>query len=308
MSCFKHPKGLVKELEILIRKFWLGYNGDNRKVHWVKRDRLCEAKEVGVLGFKEIEKFNDSLLAKQVWRMINNPNSLCHRVFKARFFPNCSILEAKDSTVSSYAWKSILSARDVICKSVVWRIRNGQSMRIKKDNWLPVKSHRKVISPLTTIEPETKVSSLINHELGVWKAEIVERLFLPHEAAVILGIPLSNRLPYDNISWGLTPNGDFSTKSAYNLIVALDNNGVAGSSNFDSQCKFWKKLWSLKMPNKVKHFAWRACNNALPTMVNLAHRNISSSNVCELCKTAPEDTLHALWACSKLEVVWNMLS
>ena len=148
MSCFKHPKGLVKELEILIRKFWLGYNGDNRKVHWVKRDRLCEAKEVGGLGFKEIEKFNDSLLAKQVWRMINNPNSLCHRVFKARFFPNCSILEAKDSTVSSYAWKSILSARDVICKSVVWRIRNGQSMRIKKDNWLPVKSHRKVISPL----------------------------------------------------------------------------------------------------------------------------------------------------------------
>ena len=106
-------------MEILIRKFWWGYNGDNRKVHWVKRDRLCEAQEVGGSGFKEIEKFNDSLLAKQVWRMINNPNSLCHRVFKARFFPNCSILEAKDSTIGSYAWKSILSARDVICKGVV---------------------------------------------------------------------------------------------------------------------------------------------------------------------------------------------
>ena len=65
------------------------------------------------MGFKEIEKFNDSLLTKQVWRMINNPNSLCHRVFKARFFPNCSILEAKDSSIGSYAWKSILSARDV---------------------------------------------------------------------------------------------------------------------------------------------------------------------------------------------------
>ena len=65
------------------------------------------------MGFKEIEKFNDSLLTKQVWRMINNPNSLCHRVFKARFFSNCSILEAKDSSIGSYAWKSILSARDV---------------------------------------------------------------------------------------------------------------------------------------------------------------------------------------------------
>lgn len=62
------------------------------------------------------------------------------------------------------------------------------------------------------------------------------------------------------------------------------------------------------MPNKVKHFAWRACNNALPTMANLAHRNISPFDVCELCKTAPKDTFHALWACSKPEEVWNMLS
>ena len=38
------------------------------------------------MGFKEIEKFNDALLAKQVWWMINNPNLLCHHVFKARFF------------------------------------------------------------------------------------------------------------------------------------------------------------------------------------------------------------------------------
>ena len=35
MSYFKVPKGLVKELEILIRKFWWGYNADARKVHWV---------------------------------------------------------------------------------------------------------------------------------------------------------------------------------------------------------------------------------------------------------------------------------
>ena len=32
MSCFKLPKGLIKELEVLIRKFWWGYNDDTRKV------------------------------------------------------------------------------------------------------------------------------------------------------------------------------------------------------------------------------------------------------------------------------------
>ena len=103
----------------------MGYSGDSKKVHWVKWERLCEDKEKRGMGFKDIEKFNDSLLAKQVWRMINNPDSLCHRVFKARFFPDCSILEAKDSTLGSYAWKSIIGARDVIREMMVWRIGNG---------------------------------------------------------------------------------------------------------------------------------------------------------------------------------------
>ena len=52
----------------------------------MKWERFCEANEVGGMGFKEIKNFNQALLAKQVWRMINNPESLCHKVFKARFF------------------------------------------------------------------------------------------------------------------------------------------------------------------------------------------------------------------------------
>ena len=33
MSYFKLPRGLIKELEVLIRKFWWGYTEDSRKVH-----------------------------------------------------------------------------------------------------------------------------------------------------------------------------------------------------------------------------------------------------------------------------------
>ena len=59
----------------------LGYNGANRKIHWMSWERLCEAKEVGGMSFMEIDKFNDDLLAKQVWRKINNLESLCYQVF-----------------------------------------------------------------------------------------------------------------------------------------------------------------------------------------------------------------------------------
>ena len=260
MSCFKLPRGLIKELETLIRKFWWGYDGNSKKVHWVKWEKLCEDKGNGGMGFKDIEKFNDSLLAKQVWRMINHPDSLCHRVFKARFFPDCSILEAKESTTGSYAWKSILSARDVIRKGMVWRIGNGSSVRIKEDKWLPDKTHRGVVSPMPTIEPGARVNTLIKAETGEWNTPEIQRLFLPHEAATICGIPLSTRLPPDRIIWGLTPSGIFTTKSAYKLLVSHASTNLAGTSSLVQQNKFWKDLWQLRVPKKIKHFAWRVCN------------------------------------------------
>ena len=77
----------------------------------------------------------------------------------------------------------------MIRKGVVWRIGNGHFVRIREDKWLPVQANRSVISPLPTIAPGTKVSSLINSALGVWNSNMVNRLFLPHEASAICGMP-----------------------------------------------------------------------------------------------------------------------
>ena len=66
MSCFKLPKGLIKEIEVLIRKFWWGYRGEQKKIHWLSWEKLCLPKGEGGMEFRELSKFNDSLLAKQV--------------------------------------------------------------------------------------------------------------------------------------------------------------------------------------------------------------------------------------------------
>ena len=305
MSCFKLPKGLIKEIEVLIRKFWWGYSGDAKKVHWVSWERLCEAKEVGGMWFKDIEQFNNALLVKQVWRMMNNPDSLCFRVFKACFFPNCSILDVEEKAPRSYAWKSILSARDVIRKCMVWRIGDGQSVRVKEDKWIPTRPGSVPASPLSTALPDPMVGGLINHDLGIWKSNLVHQHFLPHEARLILGIPLSPRFPSDRVVWSLTPSSKFSTSSAYKLLAATASVSQAGSSSSEQLHLFWRRIWRLRVPNKIIHFIWRACTNALPTKCNLRRRKIFSSDTCELCHGAAKDALHALWLCKGLEDVWK---
>ena len=64
----------------------------------------------------------------------------------------------------------------------------------------------------------------------------------------------------------------------------------------------------LCVSNKVKHFAWRACSNALLSMVNLLCCQVVTTDQCSNCKSQPEDVVHAVWSCKEVESVWSNLS
>lgn len=56
--------------------FLWGSGKKGRKVHWVKGFRMNIPKNKGGMDFRDIECFNQAMLAKQGWRILTNPSSL----------------------------------------------------------------------------------------------------------------------------------------------------------------------------------------------------------------------------------------
>ena len=183
------------------------------------------------MGFKEIEKVNETLLAKQVWCMMKNPESLCFKVFKVRFFPNCSILEANESKAGSYAWKSILSAREVVKNGTVWRIGDGNSVGIREDKWLPEQCYSKVTFALPSIPPNSKVSYLIDTNTREWKVDLIKQAFVLQEAEKNIEHTIEHQTTPDQLIWSINPSGKFTTRSAYRLLASNASANNPSSSN-----------------------------------------------------------------------------
>jgi len=82
------------------------------KIHWMSWERMGRSKVVEGLGFRDLVTFNKALLAKQGWRLLQDPSSLLATILKEKYFPNSNFLGAKLGSRPSFAWRSLFDARD----------------------------------------------------------------------------------------------------------------------------------------------------------------------------------------------------
>lgn len=98
----------------------------------------------GGLTFRNLYGYNIALVAKHVWNFIHFPNSLVSRFFKAKYFPQSHMLQAKAHPGSSFIWQGIVTAKNEVMNGYRWILGDGESINCVQDPWLLGKDDFKV--------------------------------------------------------------------------------------------------------------------------------------------------------------------
>ena len=130
MPCFLLPVSLCKRIQSTLTRFWWDGPDGKRKMCWVAWDTLTRPKAKGGLGLRDIQLFNQALLAKVAWRILTVPNCLLSRILLGKYCHNKSFLEVSVPSVCSHGWRSILHGLELLKSNLGKVIGNGQTTKV----------------------------------------------------------------------------------------------------------------------------------------------------------------------------------
>jgi hypothetical protein len=307
MSCFKFNKTQCTKLGSISSNFWWGDADGSRKVHWISWDKMCQPKCVGGMGFRNFEAFNLALLAKQAWRILTVPTSLCAQVLKARYFKHSDLLHAGCPGRGSFTWRSILHGRDLLKRGLIWRIGDGSQVDVWQSNWIPRAGSQRPLGrrPDSSANMVRKVTDLLNLEGTGWDEARLNQVFFEFDVADIKNTIIGGPMKQDVPAWNFTKNGLFSVKSAYPLQMQImgEKKGRIESSSTVEAHRGWLKLWGANIPGKVKVHVWRLMKNGLALGAELQRRRIKGGILCVACGRE-ETALHRFCHCNHTQQIW----
>ncbi|XP_073309898.1 uncharacterized protein [Primulina huaijiensis] len=203
LSCFRIPKSVCEEIERECSNFWWGVDVGKKRLHWKSWPALCKPKCMGGLGFRQLETFNQALLAEQIWRVISEPDSLVARVLKGRYFRHQDIMEAEMGSNPSSIWRALMWSRPLLAEGLCWKVGDGARINTFEDIWLP--GPRTCLAPIPDYASFSKVKSLMVH--GMWNVPLIQKIFSPLIAQKITCIPITPTNIKDARFWKCDPKG-----------------------------------------------------------------------------------------------------
>jgi len=317
------PVAVWKKITKLQRNFlWGGVMG-GRKVCWVNWRTICNPKEKGGLGVRDVRAVNLSLLAKWRWRLLQEGVPLWKEVLLAKYGGGINMLEGGREVVPYYAsrwWKDVVSLEKVgevnwFNRELIRMVGNGENTSFWSDVWVGEVALGVSFPRLYSIsnQKEGKIGEMgewsgsnwnwvltWRHNLFVWEEKLLFNLLTR------IGVRRPSQ-EVDRWKWRLEDNRIFSVKSMYK---ALENLLILEEGSNPVEEKVFGYLWKSPAPSKVVAFSWKLLRDRTPTRRNLAFRNLlhpEDSINCVFCDSSEESSTHLFLHCRVISNIWRKI-
>lgn len=203
----------------------------------------------------------------------------------------------------SFVWRSLCWGRELLKEGLVWRVANGELIDAGSRNWF---GNWAIYAPSTCAVQGQRVGAYITTE-GEWREVLIRRDFLPFEAEEIISTKIERQLMNDLRFWALHPKGKYTVKTSYLRAAQIRDQRIKGyrPSGSKTSGEWWKSLWNLKIPPKVRIFWWQVSWDIIPSEQNLMIHHIPTPQACRLCGFVEASTTHALFRCPFVKKVWS---
>lgn len=137
MQTMLFPGGVCDEIDKRIRGFVWGDSAAQRKCHLVNWETVTRSKEEGGLGVRSTREMNKAFLAKLVWRVLTNRNSLWAQVLVGKYMHGKAHTENLNSMPrASNLWRGMVSLKEVVKGGCRHLATTGQDTRFWTDIWI----------------------------------------------------------------------------------------------------------------------------------------------------------------------------
>jgi hypothetical protein len=253
--------------------------GGHCLVAWGK---VTRPKELGGLGISDLQKLNWALRVRWLW---------LERTDHSKSWADLPLQ-------SSSTLKSILST------ALITEIGDGRNTLFWRDRWLmglrieDLTPHIFALVPTRITNRRTVAEGVVEmawiRDLrGTITWDVLSDFLTLNELiadySINVGVP-------DKHIWKFSPTGQYSSKSAYDMLFL-------GSTSLGA----YERIWESWAPSKCSFFLWLVMHNRCWTADRLARRGLPHPSVCPLCDQEEETIQHLLISCVFARQFWYSL-
>jgi hypothetical protein len=218
LSFFEIPIGVRKHLDYYRSRFFWEREDNKKKYRLTKWNIICRPKEQGGLGIEVLELKNKCLLAKWLFKILNEPG-VWQELIKNKYLHSQTLSQVVAKPCDSPFWKGLIKVKEDFFDRGSFEVGNGENTRFWEDKWIGDKPLAHEYPSLYGIVQRKQVT--VASVLGQNPLSIEFRRSLTgfrweywlHLVSRLMVVSLSSE--QDKFVWSLTTSGVFTVKSMY---------------------------------------------------------------------------------------------